>query len=148
MNVTYHEDSNVTASLPEYSNSSRRTCLEMLGGYWMEIMNPFPPKCILWQNIGCRCSNRSPPQALNLPLKLAPGIDGITAKQWRFILASANKALFFNVILGRCGSLPELLTTKTVLIPKNSMSAAPQDFWPIEITLVVIGHLHKILECW
>lgn len=101
-----------------------------------------PPKRELlgtWSPISCE-----EVAAVNLPLNSAPGLDGITVRQWRAIPASI-KALLFNIVL-HCGGFPEdLLVSRTVFIPKKGDCSQPGDFRPISITSVVVRHLHKIL---
>lgn len=101
-----------------------------------------PPKYELrgtWSPISCE-----EVAAINLPLNSAPGLDGVTVRQWRAIPASI-KALLFNIVL-HCGGFPaSLLVSRTVFIPKKDECLRPGDFRPISITSVVVRHLHKIL---
>ena len=93
----------------------------------------------IWHAVTCEEA-----RAVSIPSNSAPGIDGITAKQWRAVPASV-KALFFNIILATGGFAPELLESRTVFIPKKAESVTPADFRPISIASTVVRHLHKIL---
>ncbi|KAG7196445.1 hypothetical protein KM043_018855 [Ampulex compressa] len=74
----------------------------------------------------------------------APGIDGITARQWRAVPTSI-KALFFNIVLATGGFPADMLVSRTVFVPKKPDAQQPSDFRPISIASVTIRHLHKIL---
>lgn len=80
----------------------------------------------------------------DIPLSSAPGVDRVTARQWRAVPSSV-KALFYNIVMAR-GSFPkEVLVSRTVFVPKKAGASEPSDFRPISIASVVVRHLHKIL---
>ncbi|KAG7196446.1 hypothetical protein KM043_000117, partial [Ampulex compressa] len=79
-----------------------------------------------------------------ISISSAPGIDGVTARQWRAVPASV-KTLFFNIILATGGFPPDMLVSRTVFVAKKPGATQPSDFRPISIASVVVRHLHKIL---
>lgn len=80
-------------------------------------------------------------QPVKLPSKSTPRLYGIT-RQWTAVPASV-KSLFFNVIRAKGGFSSELLTSKPVFLAKE-MSLTSADFRPINVSLVVVWHSHKI----
>ena len=93
----------------------------------------------IWHAVTCEEA-----RAVSIPSNSAPGIDSITAKQWRAVSVSV-KALIFNIILATRGFAPELLESRTVFIRKKADNVTPADFRPISIASTVVRHLHKIL---
>ena len=81
----------------------------------------------IWHAVSCEEA-----RDVSTLLNSVPGLDGITAKQWRAVPASV-KALFFNIILATGGFAPELLESRTVFIPKKAKSITLADFRPISI---------------
>lgn len=82
--------------------------------------------------------------AIKIPLSSAPGLDGITTRQWRSVPATLQ-ALFFNTVMASGGFSTERLKSRTVFVPKKSNAEHPGDFRPISVASVVVRHLHKIL---
>ena len=63
----------------------------------------------------------------SIDINSAPGIDMVTARQWRAVPTSI-KALFFNIILVVGGFPQSMLTSRTVFLPKKMASVTPAGF--------------------
>ena len=77
-------------------------------------------------------------------LAISPGLDDITAFQFRAILLGIIVRIF-NLILW-CENLPKHLTiSRTIFIPKKSQASLPGEYRPISISSVFARVLHKII---
>lgn len=133
-------------------NESTAPCLADMLEYWepvltqesIPVMRPPSPHRradlqFIWQAVSCEEA-----VAVSIDVNSAPGIDGITARQWKAVPASI-KALYYNIILSQGGFPEQLLVGRTVFIPKKTASVTPAEFRPISIASIVVRHLHKIL---
>lgn len=98
-----------------------------------------PELAHLWFPISCE-----EVATTNLPLRSAPGLDGVSVRQWRAVPPSL-RALFFNIVLATGGFPTSMLTSRTIFVRKKTECNSPADFRPISITSVTVRQLHKIL---
>lgn len=73
----------------------------------------------------------------------APGIDGITAQEWRQIPRKL-RATFYNLLMLRGEVDQEFLRARTVFIPKVEDPKTPGEFRPISIASILIRQFHRI----
>lgn len=74
----------------------------------------------------------------------APGLDGISAANWRRLDPNV-RAAFFNVVMGNGGFPEDMELGRTIFIAKKQGSRDPKDLRPITVTSIPVRHLNKIL---
>lgn len=125
-----------------------RTMSDHWGPYVSQASKPVPaapqprrkPELAhLWHPVSCE-----EVASTSLPLRSAPGLDGVSVRLWRAVPPSV-RALYFNVVLALGGFPPAMLSSRTVFVRKKAGADSPADYRPISITSVIVRHLHKIL---
>lgn len=100
-----------------------------------------PDKATLWDPISVSEINR-----IQVQSGTAPGLDGVTARQWKMV-PDILRALLFNLLLLAREAPSSITDTRTVFLEKGGMPEVPEpsDYRPLSIGSVVLRHLHKIL---
>ena len=137
-------------SILEGPNESVMPPRNIMEPYWKSVMEQENTKAPRNENLAQELGDLWNPvnideiQTCRPPLSTSPGPDGVTGRQLKAI---SNDVLVrvLNLILW-CGKIPAILTeSRTIFIPKKSLSTEPGEYRPITIPSVIVRLLHSIL---